>query len=93
MDKYNRGLSFKLPFSNIGYIEFEHSISAWIICGTPLKDRSRNSDVRERCGPKEDVVTRGERYVAEPPGKDELKQTDKKYRANACDVRVVRGSP
>ncbi|GBP13100.1 hypothetical protein EVAR_93069_1 [Eumeta japonica] len=31
------------------------------MCGVSHKDRCRNSDVRERCGLKEDVVTRVER--------------------------------
>ncbi|GBP74482.1 Mariner Mos1 transposase [Eumeta japonica] len=31
------------------------------MCGVSRKDRCRNSDVRERCGSKEDVVTRVER--------------------------------
>ncbi|GBP91058.1 hypothetical protein EVAR_62007_1 [Eumeta japonica] len=30
-------------------------------CGVPRKDKCRNSDVRERCDLKEDVVTRAER--------------------------------
>ncbi|GBP36860.1 hypothetical protein EVAR_96107_1 [Eumeta japonica] len=31
------------------------------LCGVTRKDRCRNSDVRERCDLKEDVVTRAER--------------------------------
>ncbi|GBP00841.1 hypothetical protein EVAR_69134_1 [Eumeta japonica] len=44
------------------------------MCGVSLKDRCRNSDVRERCGLQEDVVTRVERdmyAVVCPPGKAE----------------------
>ncbi|GBP64274.1 hypothetical protein EVAR_45322_1 [Eumeta japonica] len=33
------------------------------VCGVPRKDRCRNSDVRERCGLKEDVVTWVERCM------------------------------
>ncbi|GBP77195.1 hypothetical protein EVAR_48328_1 [Eumeta japonica] len=32
------------------------------IRGVPLKDKCRNSDVRERCGLKEDVVTKVKKY-------------------------------
>ncbi|GBP52870.1 hypothetical protein EVAR_39034_1 [Eumeta japonica] len=42
------------------------------MCGGSLKDRCRNSDVRERCGMKEDVVTRvgkgASRTVRRVPG-------------------------
>ncbi|GBP85517.1 hypothetical protein EVAR_45059_1 [Eumeta japonica] len=35
------------------------------VCGVSQKDRCRNSDVRQQCGMKEDVVTRvGKRYLA-----------------------------
>ncbi|GBP31368.1 hypothetical protein EVAR_13488_1 [Eumeta japonica] len=34
------------------------------ICGVTLKDRSRNSDVRERCGLRDDVMTKVEKGVA-----------------------------
>ncbi|GBP61724.1 hypothetical protein EVAR_89104_1 [Eumeta japonica] len=41
-------------------------------CGVCLKDRRRNSEVRERCGLKEDVVTRVERGCGGlASGKDE----------------------
>ncbi|GBP35201.1 hypothetical protein EVAR_18326_1 [Eumeta japonica] len=38
------------------------------MCGVSLKDRGRNSDVRERCGLKEDVATRVERGVLRRSG-------------------------
>ncbi|GBP43973.1 hypothetical protein EVAR_27141_1 [Eumeta japonica] len=44
------------------------------MCGVSRKDRCRNSDVRARCGLKEDVVTRAER-VSHPDDSDQLQRT------------------
>ncbi|GBP11099.1 hypothetical protein EVAR_79759_1 [Eumeta japonica] len=67
------------------------------MCGMSRKDRCKNSDVRQRCGLKEDVVTKAERsrYVAVvwPSGKDKKSGLTKQiYRVNVCDVKSRQGS-
>ncbi|GBP74848.1 hypothetical protein EVAR_55346_1 [Eumeta japonica] len=61
------------------------------ICEVSRKDRCRNSDVRERCGSKEDVVTRVERGTLRWFGRLERmngsRRTQQIYRANACDEK------
>ncbi|GBP82605.1 Retrovirus-related Pol polyprotein from transposon TNT 1-94 [Eumeta japonica] len=63
-------------------------------CGVSQKNRCRcrNSDVRERCGLKEDVVIRLKRGMLRWCGHlgKEIKQF---YRANLCDGKVGKGRP
>ncbi|GBP32165.1 hypothetical protein EVAR_80933_1 [Eumeta japonica] len=65
------------------------------ICGVSRKDRCRNSDVRERCGLKENVVTRVEggmlRWFGHLERVNESKLT--KQNANVCDGKVSKGRP
>ncbi|GBP87176.1 hypothetical protein EVAR_61182_1 [Eumeta japonica] len=54
-----------------------------VTCGLPLKDRCRNSDVRERCGLMVDVVTRVERGMMRRRERmNESRLTKQIYRAN-----------
>ncbi|GBP51222.1 hypothetical protein EVAR_85434_1 [Eumeta japonica] len=46
--------------SNINPVEMRSLRS---MCGVSQKNRCRNSDIRERCGLKEDVVTRAEKVI------------------------------
>ncbi|GBP63020.1 hypothetical protein EVAR_43768_1 [Eumeta japonica] len=64
------------------------------VCGVSRKGRCRNSDVSERCGLKEDVVTSMSRWFGHLEGMNEIRLTTKQiYRANACDVKVGKGCP
>ncbi|GBP34950.1 WD repeat-containing protein 13 [Eumeta japonica] len=67
--------------------------SLCIMCGVSRKDRCRNSDVRERCGLKEDVMTRGERGMLRRLSRlermNESGLTKQTYRANGCDGKGV----
>ncbi|GBP70680.1 hypothetical protein EVAR_88855_1 [Eumeta japonica] len=64
------------------------------MCGVSRKDRCRNSDVRERCGLKEDVVTRVERGMLRWFGHlermNESRLTKQIYRANVCHEKLQR---
>ncbi|GBP25796.1 hypothetical protein EVAR_94815_1 [Eumeta japonica] len=68
-----------------------------IMCGVPRKDSCKNSDVRERCGLKEDVMTRVEggmlRCFGHPVRMNESKLTKQIYKSNVCDGRVSEGRP
>ncbi|GBP39596.1 hypothetical protein EVAR_26679_1 [Eumeta japonica] len=61
------------------------------------KAHGRNSDVRERCGLKEDVVTRAERGMLRWFGHlermDESGLTKQISRTNVCDGKVGKGRP
>ncbi|GBP21317.1 hypothetical protein EVAR_11713_1 [Eumeta japonica] len=65
------------------------------ICGVSLKDRCTNSDIRERCGLKEDVATREERDMLrcfrhiEMMNENRLKKQI--YKVNVYDGRVGKG--
>ncbi|GBP15383.1 hypothetical protein EVAR_80557_1 [Eumeta japonica] len=65
------------------------------MCGVPQKDRCRNSDVRERCGWKEEVETRVERgmlrWFGHLESMNESRLTKQIYRANVCDGKVDKG--
>ncbi|GBP46324.1 hypothetical protein EVAR_39701_1 [Eumeta japonica] len=65
--------------------------------GVSRKDRRRNSDVREQCGLKEDVVTRVERGVLRWFGHlermNESGLTKQIYRVNVCDEKGRKGRP
>ncbi|GBP64102.1 hypothetical protein EVAR_51102_1 [Eumeta japonica] len=67
------------------------------MCGVYWKDRCRNSDVTERCGLKEDVVTRVERgmlrWFRHLERMNENKLTKQIYRGNVCDRKVGKGRP
>ncbi|GBP56771.1 hypothetical protein EVAR_91423_1 [Eumeta japonica] len=60
-------------------------------CEVCRKDRCRNSDVTERCGLKEDVVTRVEgdmsRWFGHLERMNERRLTRQIYRANVCDEK------
>ncbi|GBP15370.1 hypothetical protein EVAR_80548_1 [Eumeta japonica] len=60
-------------------------------------DRFRNSDVRERCGLKEDVVTIVERgilrWFGHLEGMNEIRLKKQIYRANVCDGKIGKGHP
>ncbi|GBP30675.1 hypothetical protein EVAR_75896_1 [Eumeta japonica] len=60
-----------------------------VVCGVARKDKSRNSDVRERCGLKEDVVIRAEkgmlRWFGHLERMNESRLTKQIYRGNLCD--------
>ncbi|GBP91684.1 hypothetical protein EVAR_100264_1 [Eumeta japonica] len=56
------------------------------MCGVSRKDKCKNSDVRERCGLKADVVTRVERGVLRWFG--HLEKMNK-----VCDGKVIKGRP
>ncbi|GBP39268.1 hypothetical protein EVAR_22675_1 [Eumeta japonica] len=64
------------------------------ICGLSLKDRCRNSDVRERCGLKEDVVARVEIGILRRSGHleriNECRLTKQIYRANVSNGKLGR---
>ncbi|GBP46579.1 hypothetical protein EVAR_21735_1 [Eumeta japonica] len=79
---------------NVSKIDVVEIRSLSSMCGVSRKDRCRNSDVRERCGLKEDVVTRVERGMLRwfGHGKDENKLT-KQNRANVCDGKFDKGRP
>ncbi|GBP28611.1 hypothetical protein EVAR_85810_1 [Eumeta japonica] len=66
-------------------------------CRVSRKDRCRNSDVRERCGLKEDEVIRVERDMLQWFGHlermNESRLTKQMYRANVCDGKVGEGCP
>ncbi|GBP06205.1 hypothetical protein EVAR_3564_1 [Eumeta japonica] len=59
------------------------------MCGVSRKDRCRNSDVRERCGLKEEVVNRVERGTRT----NDSRLTKKRYKANVCGGKVSKGRP
>ncbi|GBO99962.1 hypothetical protein EVAR_74314_1 [Eumeta japonica] len=66
------------------------------MCRVSRKDRRRNSDVRERCNLKEDVVSKVERGILrfghlEKMNEDRL--TKQIYRANVCDGKVGKDRP
>ncbi|GBP05609.1 hypothetical protein EVAR_3078_1 [Eumeta japonica] len=65
------------------------------VCGVSQKDRCRNSDVRQRCGLKEDVVIRVERGMLRWFGQQERMNesglTKQIYRANVRDGKVGKG--
>ncbi|GBP57486.1 hypothetical protein EVAR_36138_1 [Eumeta japonica] len=67
------------------------------MCEMSRKDRCRNSDVRERCGLKEDVVARAERGMLRWFGHlervNESRLTKQIYRVNVCDGKVGKGRP
>ncbi|GBP69520.1 hypothetical protein EVAR_88421_1 [Eumeta japonica] len=67
------------------------------ICGVSQKCRCRNSDVRERCGLKEGIVTRVERGMLRWFGHleriNENRLIKQIYRANVCDGKVGKGRP
>ncbi|GBP14921.1 hypothetical protein EVAR_75494_1 [Eumeta japonica] len=67
------------------------------ICGVSRKVRYRNSDIKERGGLKEDVVTRVERDMQRWFGHlermNESKLAKQIYRANVCDGKVGKGCP
>ncbi|GBP49942.1 hypothetical protein EVAR_37025_1 [Eumeta japonica] len=60
--------------------------------GVSRKDRCRNRDARERCGLKEDVVSRVDRGVLRRLGQlermNESRLTKQVYRANVCDGKA-----
>ncbi|GBP77516.1 hypothetical protein EVAR_98969_1 [Eumeta japonica] len=64
------------------------------MCGMSHKDRCRNSDVRERCGLKEDVVARAERGMLRWFGHlervNESRLTKQIYRVNVCDGKIAK---
>ncbi|GBP04784.1 hypothetical protein EVAR_3717_1 [Eumeta japonica] len=64
------------------------------IYGEPLKDICRNSDVRQRCGLKEEVVTRVERGMLRWFGHlermNESRLIKPIYRANMCDGKLMK---
>ncbi|GBP22613.1 hypothetical protein EVAR_13893_1 [Eumeta japonica] len=63
------------------------------MCGMPLKDRCRNSNVREHCGLEKDVVNRVEKSVLRWLGHlermKERKLTKQIYRANVCEYVLL----
>ncbi|GBP56939.1 hypothetical protein EVAR_33996_1 [Eumeta japonica] len=65
------------------------------MCGVSRKDRCRNSDIRKRCGLKEDVVTKVERgilwWFSHLERINESRLTKQIYRANVCDGKVGKG--
>ncbi|GBP61235.1 hypothetical protein EVAR_45254_1 [Eumeta japonica] len=65
--------------------------------GVSREDRCRNSNVGERYGLKEDVVTRVERGMLRWFGHldrmNESRLTKQIYRANVCDGKVGKGHP
>ncbi|GBP03576.1 hypothetical protein EVAR_101885_1 [Eumeta japonica] len=68
-----------------------------VVCGLSRKDRCRNSDVRERCGLKEDVVTRVERgmlwWFDHLERMNESRPTKQIYKANLCDGEAGKDDP
>ncbi|GBP66209.1 hypothetical protein EVAR_97160_1 [Eumeta japonica] len=71
-----------------------------VVCAQCFKkDKFRNSDVRERCGLKEEVVTGVERGMLRwfdhltRMDMDESRLTKQIYRANVCDGKVGKGRP
>ncbi|GBP16084.1 hypothetical protein EVAR_94422_1 [Eumeta japonica] len=70
---------------------FHHQILQ--MCGGARKDRCRNSDVRERCGLREDVVTRVERgmlrWFSHLERMNESRLTRQIYRADVCDGKTA----
>ncbi|GBP67384.1 hypothetical protein EVAR_43667_1 [Eumeta japonica] len=62
------------------------------MCGVFRKDRCRNSDVRERCGLKDDVEARVEKDMLQGlsylENMNESRWTKQIYRANVCDANV-----
>ncbi|GBP67262.1 hypothetical protein EVAR_47214_1 [Eumeta japonica] len=67
-------------------------MASLFICEESRKDRRRNSDVTERCGLKEDVVTRVERGILQWFGHlermNEYRLTKQIYRANVCNGKI-----
>ncbi|GBP56665.1 hypothetical protein EVAR_12344_1 [Eumeta japonica] len=67
------------------------------LCVVFLKDRCTNSDVRERCGLKEDVVTGVEggmlRWFGHLERMNESGLTKTIYRASVCDGKVGKDCP
>ncbi|GBP36261.1 hypothetical protein EVAR_85509_1 [Eumeta japonica] len=65
------------------------------MCRVSWKDRCRNSNVRERCGLKEDVVTGVERgmlrWFARLERVNKSSLTKQIYRANVCDKKAGEG--
>ncbi|GBP60318.1 hypothetical protein EVAR_26730_1 [Eumeta japonica] len=66
-------------------------------CGVSRKDICKNSDIRERCGLKEEVVTGVERgmllWFGHLERMKESGLTKQIYRANVCDGKVCKGCP
>ncbi|GBP28602.1 hypothetical protein EVAR_85801_1 [Eumeta japonica] len=66
------------------------------MCGASWKDRCRNSYVRERCGLKEDVVTRVGRGMLRWFGRQKMNESSlikQIYRVNVCDGKVGEDCP
>ncbi|GBP56593.1 hypothetical protein EVAR_80356_1 [Eumeta japonica] len=68
------------------------------VCGVSRNDRCRNSDVRERCGLKEVVVTRAEGGMLRWFGylermNENIDLTRQIYRVDVCGVKVGKGRP
>ncbi|GBP90131.1 hypothetical protein EVAR_68630_1 [Eumeta japonica] len=80
---------------NEGRINAVEMRSLRSMCRVSRKDRCRNSDVRQRCGLKEDVVTRVERGMLRWFGHlermNESNPAKQIYTANGCDGKVGEG--
>ncbi|GBP46942.1 hypothetical protein EVAR_30974_1 [Eumeta japonica] len=67
------------------------------MCEVSLKDRCRNSEVREPYGLKKDVVTSVEKGMLRWPSnlerKNEIRLTKQIYIVNVCDGKVGKGRP
>ncbi|GBP30358.1 hypothetical protein EVAR_18157_1 [Eumeta japonica] len=61
------------------------------MCGVSRKDRCRNSGDRERCGSKEDVVTRVERGVVIKSAAVQSEKEDQ-HGAGAPDARITKAA-
>ncbi|GBP05309.1 Calmodulin, flagellar [Eumeta japonica] len=63
------------------------------VCGIPLKDRPRSSDIRERCGLKGNMATRVEKYVFWYFDHLKIRNGSRLpkqiYRADVCDGRLA----
>ncbi|GBP79902.1 hypothetical protein EVAR_63339_1 [Eumeta japonica] len=105
--KYDRDIERRVNAGNKAYVwvwqkKNESKINAvetqslHSMCGVSQKDRCRNSDIREQCDLKEDVVTRVERSMLRWFGHMERMNESKlknKSIEQMCDEKVGKGRP